>query len=587
MRPVTTLSQFSLLMAKSLGDTTTEQPPRPALSTPQWLTFYNTDLDPVRGQQNFSNLVYSPDLGQIDNASRDFGIEGMWSGPWGCEVNVSRVWGEPYCSGPTGLWKGTPWGPFGPTASWEVGADWVVEQVKSRPHVRGIFLGDEPTLFGVQYADICALSLHLKRGLLAAGRRDVFIYFNDTPESQQLKYGLCPGLDFFSLDSYNDDPATEVAQVQHAYSRVKERLRQPNYLEPRGQAFFVVPGIFWSMQHQLGQTEAPPCNAPGGTVCTGPDHKIDGPHDYNCSWSPAGTHCQTSPAWLVGKMAAYWAWARQDASIVGINPWHWADHPGMDTAWTRRGAVSLGPQLRQWFAMIHGNISAVGPRPLPPPMPPPPPPPKPPLPVASVRWDQYAHGQEVVISAGGATATWPLAHCCPPGLPQPAGCNVAVRTSAPLLMPTVLQRRHKWQQAALTVQLQAGRALADHPFKASVGVCTGASQNFTTVGHFHPLLTNESWMYLATGMLVNSTTTVAVASWSQPEKGVGPNGDVPSASISVQLVAATSAKAEGGDTSAEFFVNDAFVGSLAVPSGVPLFGCATSCANGTALAMRV
>ena len=99
MCPVTTLSQFSLLMAKGLSDTTTEQPPRPALSTPQWLTFYNTDLDPVRGQQNFSNLVYSPDLGQIDNASRDFGIEGMWSGPWGCQVNVSRVWGEPYCSG--------------------------------------------------------------------------------------------------------------------------------------------------------------------------------------------------------------------------------------------------------------------------------------------------------------------------------------------------------------------------------------------------------------------------------------------------------------------------------------------------------
>jgi hypothetical protein len=39
------------------------------------------------------------------------------------------------------------------------------------------------------------------------------------------------------LDSYNDDPATEVAQVQHAYSRVKERLRQPNYLEPRDKLF--------------------------------------------------------------------------------------------------------------------------------------------------------------------------------------------------------------------------------------------------------------------------------------------------------------------------------------------------------------
>ena len=154
-----------------LSDDTAEAPRVAAApSTPQWLTFYNTDLDPVRGQQNFSNLIYSRDLGQIDNASRDFGIEGMWSGPWGCEVNVSRVWGEPYCSGPTGLWKGG-----GGTANWTVGANWVVAQVKPRPHVRGIFLGDEPTLFGVTYADICALSLHLKRALLATGRRDVFV----------------------------------------------------------------------------------------------------------------------------------------------------------------------------------------------------------------------------------------------------------------------------------------------------------------------------------------------------------------------------------------------------------------------------
>jgi hypothetical protein len=544
------------------------------LSTPQWLTFYNTDLSPVRGQQNLSNLVNSPDLGQLDNASRDFGIDGMWSGPWGCEVNVSRVWGEPYCSGPTGLWKGTPYKSWGATASWEVGADWVVEQVKSRPHIRGIFLGDEPTLFGVSYADICALSLHLKRGLLATGRRDCFIYFNDTPESQQLKHGLCPGLDFFSLDSYNDDPATEVAQVKHAYNKVKARLRPPNYLEPRGQGFFVVPGIFWSIHHGGAADQlAPPCSAPGGTVCTGPDHKIDGPHDHNCSWSPAGTHCLISPSWLVGKMSAYWAWARADASIVGLNPWHWADKPGMDTAWTRRGVVSLGPQLRQWFAMIHNNISAAGPRPLPPPVPPPAPPPKPPLPTDKVRWDLAAHGKDLTVSAGGAKATWPLAQCCPPGLPMPAGCHEAVRTSAPLLIP-----------AALTVQLQAGRALVDHPFKASVGVCTGSGQNFTKVGHFHPLFSNESWMYSATGTLVNANITVAVAPWSQPGKGVDPNGDVPSANISVQVVA--SPIAEGGETKAEFFVNDVFVGSMAVPSGVPLFGCAASCANGTAFSMR-
>ena len=130
--------------------------------------------------------------------------------------------------------------------------------------------------------------------------------------------------------------------------------------------------------------------------------------------------------------------------------------------------------------------------------------------------------------------------------------------------------------------------MVDNPFWAFVGVCTASSQNFTKVGHYHPLLTNESWMYSAAGKLVNSSAKAGwatVAPWGQPAKGVGPNGDVPSANVSVQLVAATAA--EGGETKAEYFLNDVFVGSLAVPSGVPLFGCAASCANGTAFAMRV
>ena len=58
---------------------------------------------------------------------------------------------------------------------------------------------------------------------------------------------------------------------------------------------------------------------------------------------------------------------------------------GMDPPSDRRGAVSLGPELREWFGWIHGNISAAG---GPPPLPPPaPPPPKPPQPDCSLRWD--------------------------------------------------------------------------------------------------------------------------------------------------------------------------------------------------------
>ena len=74
--------------------------------------------------------------------------------------------------------------------------------------------------------------------------------------------------------------------MKRAYALIKARLRPPNYLEPRGQGFFVVPGIFWFMPREAAQSAAvagaPSCTAPGGTVCTGP-------HLYNCSWGPTGT----------------------------------------------------------------------------------------------------------------------------------------------------------------------------------------------------------------------------------------------------------------------------------------------------------
>ena len=65
----------------------------------------------------------------------------------------------------------------------------------------------------------------------------------------------------------------------------------------------------------------PACTPPGGTVCVGADGSVDGPKDYNCSWIENGTHCEASPNWLTGKIAAYSAWAAADASVVGMNVW--------------------------------------------------------------------------------------------------------------------------------------------------------------------------------------------------------------------------------------------------------------------------
>jgi hypothetical protein len=69
---------------------------------------------------------------------------------------------------------------------------------------------------------------------------------NDGPGSGNLKgNGMCKGLDVFSIDSYRDDPAAEVAATKGPMSNLIPHLHPPNKLEPKGQSIWVVPGIFW------------------------------------------------------------------------------------------------------------------------------------------------------------------------------------------------------------------------------------------------------------------------------------------------------------------------------------------------------
>ena len=78
---------------------------------------------------------------------------------------------------------------------------WAIRDSYERFLQREMFLGDEPEMWGVAYGELCQLAEYLKAALLRAGRRDVFVYYNDTPNSQALKLGLCKGLDFFSIDA--------------------------------------------------------------------------------------------------------------------------------------------------------------------------------------------------------------------------------------------------------------------------------------------------------------------------------------------------------------------------------------------------
>lgn len=60
-------------------------------------------------------------------------------------------------------------------AEWKNGADGWVRTIKDKPWVTGLWLGDEPEILGVSYAQMCELSEYLKTALIAAGRSDVFL----------------------------------------------------------------------------------------------------------------------------------------------------------------------------------------------------------------------------------------------------------------------------------------------------------------------------------------------------------------------------------------------------------------------------
>lgn len=324
--------------------------PGAAGHVPKWSTIYGFDVETNgTGTTGFTNLLWDANLTALGEAVARFPTnKAMWSPVATCVPNKTKVYGEPYCGGATGLWRG----PSG--VEWQVGADYWVAQVKDKPWVTGMWLGDEPEIAGVSYNDMCELILYLKTALIAEGRNDIFLIYNDGPESAQLTRGMCKGLDYFSIDSYADDPDQEVQASQACYWKLIRGPvppRKPNPFEPNGQGLWVVPGLFWFMKG---------CKDKGGAGTAGSFAPVA---CQSREWCDNGTQCYTSPTWEVGKLQKWWAWAQSEPMIQGFNPWHWRDRPTMPPPVdaNARGAVSLGPELLQWLNWIGGNITAAHP----------------------------------------------------------------------------------------------------------------------------------------------------------------------------------------------------------------------------------
>lgn len=159
-----------------------------APSIPQWSAIYDFDYETNgTGTTDFTNLLCAfppllvsfftafppPDpgvpfgsgvglrsLGDANLTALEVAVakfpsqKAMWSAVATCEPNATKVYGEPYCGGPTGLWMGVSRG----GQEWKTGADSWVASIKDKKWVTGLWLGDEPEIMGVPYAQMCELS---------------------------------------------------------------------------------------------------------------------------------------------------------------------------------------------------------------------------------------------------------------------------------------------------------------------------------------------------------------------------------------------------------------------------------------------
>ena len=89
---------------------------------------------------------------------------------WTHTGSLSLLRSEPYCAGPIGL-----------NRNWTAGVAKAVAMVAPLPHIKGIFLGDEPEINGVPWSELCELTLHLKQALQNASRRDIFLSDDPLP----------------------------------------------------------------------------------------------------------------------------------------------------------------------------------------------------------------------------------------------------------------------------------------------------------------------------------------------------------------------------------------------------------------------
>eukprot|EP01052_Picozoa_sp_SAG31_P009369 SAG31_NODE_490_length_14932_cov_9.350300_6_plen_778_part_00 len=184
----------------------------------------------------------------------------------------------------------------------------VAELIRNKSRIVGLWMGDEPEIGGMSSDSLCAVAATMKQALQRVGRPDVWIMYNDGPDSARFREGLCKGLDYFSIDSY-DAGASEANEVAALYKRdLVPKLRAPNKWERRGQGLWFVPGLYAA------------CSGP---VVPTPRYPFGNQSLNRSEPTCKGGRLRKTPSDLMAKMAAFWKHTKEMPHIKGINPWHW------------------------------------------------------------------------------------------------------------------------------------------------------------------------------------------------------------------------------------------------------------------------
>lgn len=321
----------TILFSMRVRVSTLQPPAHVNTSQLEYITWYDSyPEEQLELTKPGPNLIWaSGDPAALDAKAKGLGVSAMWAFNEYCEAPY-RIFNAPYCGDDRvhcdpNITDSCPFGKACPqppdkqckippkknqphwlcecpypaaqlALNWTQHVHAVAALLQNKTSIVGLWMGDEPEIGGMASDSLCAVAATMKQALHRVGRPDVWIMYNDGPDSARFREGLCKGLDYFSIDSY-DTGAAEANEVAGLYKRaLVPKLRGPNKWESRGQGLWFVPGIY------------APC---AGPVVPTPRYPFGNESLNRSEPTCKGGRLSKTPSDLMAKMEAFWKYAKE------------------------------------------------------------------------------------------------------------------------------------------------------------------------------------------------------------------------------------------------------------------------------------